>query len=318
MPPIVLRAGPYSDTVRSSRLVTVAWLAMLLAVNIGLFLLLVESSIGTIRGQMLDTVALTGNWAGREHFAGPLDSALNVISLASLVLVLAMVGLIAIARRRFALAAMAVILIGGSTGSTWLLKERLITRVDLGVDPQRAFAGNSLPSGHAAAAAAFAVGLVLVLPPRVRGVASLLGATYAAVVGVATLSSGWHRPSDVIAAYLLVGGWAAAAGLLLVLAQRSGAPVSHRAGWSLVANLAAGLVLLIVGIVMLVSTFHDMTTPIGAMPTSALSRGYAGSVATIAGAAYLMMAVVLVTIHRVVPRYEDDERQAILGQFARP
>src|SRR5690606_39114784 len=104
------------------------------------------------------------------------------------------------------------------------------------------FAGNSLPSGHATAAAAFAIGLTLVLPPRARGPVSLVGATYAAVVGVATLSSGWHRPSDVVAAYLVVGGWAAAAGLVLVLTQHPTAVVvrRERAGWSLVVSSALG------------------------------------------------------------------------------
>jgi hypothetical protein len=205
---------------------------------------------------------------------------------------------------------MAVVLVAGSTLSTYVLKTYVITRTDLGVDPERATAGNSLPSGHAAAAAAFAVGLVLVLPPAARGVASVVGATYAAVVGVATLSAGWHRPSDVIASYLIVGGWAAGAGLMLILAQRRSAVVSSqdRAGWSLGATLVGGLLLLGGGTVALLFTFNRMTEPVDAMSPRLLAIGYGGSAMAIAGAAYLMMAVVLSTVHRVVPHSKDGSR----------
>ena len=281
-----------------------AWLAALAVANLVLLLLVVKYSIGTIRGQMLDTVALAGNSLGRVRFGGTLNTALDAISVASLVLVLLVVGLIALLRRRFALAVMAVILVAGSVATTYVLKYYVITRTDLGVDPERAAAGNSLPSGHATAAAAFAVGLVLVLPKGARGIASLLGATYAAIVGVATLSAGWHRPSDVLASYLIVGGWAAAAGLLLVALQRPGAVVSERdrAGLSLAGTLVGGVTLLGAGVVALALTFNRMSVPVEEMSSRLLTLGYMGSVATITGAAYLMMAVVLVTVHRVVPQ----------------
>lgn len=280
-----------------------AWLAGLAVANLVLLLLVVKYSIGTIRGQMLDTVALAGNGLGRVRFGGTLNTALDAVSVASLVLVLLVVGLIALLRRRFALAVMAVILVAGSVATTYVLKYYVITRTDLGVDPERAAAGNSLPSGHATAAAAFAVGLVLVLPKGARGIASLVGATYAAVAGVATLSAGWHRPSDVLASYLIVGGWAAAAGLLLVALQRPGAVVSERdrAGLSLAGTLVGGVTLLAAGVVALALTFNRMSVPVEAMSSRLLTLGYLGSVAAIAGAAYLMMAVVLVTVHRVVP-----------------
>lgn len=289
------------------KLATTAWLASLALANVVLFVLVASLSVGTIRGQMLDTIALAGNSIGREQIRAPLNTALNAISVGSLILVLILVGAIALARKRYSLAIMAVVLVAGSAATTYVLKSYLITRLDFGVDPERASAPNSLPSGHAAAAAAFAVGLVLVVPPRVRGLTSVLGATYAAVVGIATLSSGWHRPSDVIASYLIVGGWAAGAGLLLVLAQRPTAVVSSRdrAGWSFGATLVCGLALLITGIATLYYVFDRMSTPIEEMDASLLSMGYLGSALAIAGAAYLMMAVVLVTIHRVVPHSKD-------------
>jgi membrane-associated phospholipid phosphatase len=283
--------------------VTAAWLALLWMVNVGLFLVLQYASVRTISGQMLDTVALDGNSLGRRTVDGPLDVALNAVSVVSLVLVLVVIGAVAAVRRRYSLAIMSATVVVGSSLTTYVLKSQLITRPEFGVDPARSGAGNSFPSGHTTAAAAFAIGLTLVLPPAARGIASVIGATYAAVVGIATLSSGWHRPSDVVAAYLIAGGWAAYAGLLLVLVQRSSAVVTSadRAGWSLAAALAAGAVLTMAGLAVLVFVFERMSAPVDAMASGLLRLGYLGSALTIAGAAYLMMAVVLVSVHRVVP-----------------
>ena len=297
---------------------TAAWLAALTAVNIVLFLLVSHASVQTIRGQMLDTIALAGRNLGRDSVGGPLNTALNAVSVVSLVVVLVAVGLIALVRRRYSLAIMAVVLVVGSAATSLLLKHYLISRPEFGVDPDRSGAGNSLPSGHATAAAAFAVGLVPVLPPAARGLASLIGATYAAVVGVATLSSGWHRPSDVVAAYLIVGGWAAFAGLLLTVAQRASAVVSSgdRSNWAVVATVAGGALLLVSGLVALTLTFGRMTDPVENMGSRPLSVGYLGSALTIAGAAYLMMAVVLVTAHRVVPHSKDGRAPQAESVFA--
>ena len=77
-----------------------------------------------------------------------------------------------------------------------------IVRPDLGVDPERAEAGNSFPSGHAT------VGRVGRGGARTRAATAGAGSprssapAYAALVGVATMSAGWHRPSDSVAAYL--------------------------------------------------------------------------------------------------------------------
>ncbi len=285
------------------KLVTAAWLALLSLVNVGLLLVVWYASLRTITGQMLDTVALYGNSLGRRTVDAPLDGALNAISTVSLILVLIVIAVVAVVRRRFALAIMSAVVVVGSAATTYLLKYYLIMRPEFGVDPDRSGAGNSFPSGHATVAAAFAIGLMLVLPPAARGLASIIGASYAAVVGIATLSSGWHRLSDVIAAYLIASGWAAFAGLVLVLAQQPSAVVTSadRAGWSLAAALVGGSALTVSGVAVLWFVFERLTTPIEAMGSALLRLGYLGSALTIAGAAYLMMAVVLVSVHRVVP-----------------
>jgi membrane-associated phospholipid phosphatase len=283
--------------------VTLAWLGALWLVNTVLFTILAWVSVRTTRGQMLDTVALYGNGLGRRTVSGPLDAALGAVSVVSTVLVLLVIAGVAMARRRVALAVMSAAVVVGATLTTLVLKRWIIGRPFLGIDPDRAFAGNSLPSGHTTAAAAFAIGLTLVAPPRARGPVSLVGATYAAVVGVATLSSGWHRPSDVVAAYLVVGGWAAFAGLILVLTQRPTDVVTRRerSELSLAAALALGSVLGVTGLAIAFHVVTRMEAPVETMPNDLLRLGYLGSVLTVAGAAYLMTAVVLVSVHRVVP-----------------
>jgi hypothetical protein len=143
-----------------------------------------------------------------------------------------------------------------------------------------------------------------VLPPRARWLAAVLGAGYAAVAGVATMSEGWHRPSDAIGALLLVGAWAAGAGLVLALAQDGDDVVRTRdarrfavvllalAGLALLAGAAGGFAL-IDGVVW---------TPAEELSRGRLFAAYAGSAAGIAGTAALVMALVLATMHRVVPR----------------
>ncbi|MFW0783469.1 phosphatase PAP2 family protein [Gordonia sp. CPCC 206044] len=70
---------------------------------------------------------------------------------------------------------------------------------------------NSAPSGHAAALTAAVVLLVLIVPPVLRPWVGLLGAAWIAVIDVGLITSGWHRPSDVLISSLLVVG----AGVLL-------------------------------------------------------------------------------------------------------
>ena len=69
--------------------------------------------------------------------------------------------------------------------------------------------GNTLPSGHTTAAASVSAALLLVVPPRVRPWAAVLGAGYTTATGISTLIGQWHRPSDVVAAVLVVLAWTA-------------------------------------------------------------------------------------------------------------
>ncbi|MEV4656426.1 phosphatase PAP2 family protein [Micromonospora sp. NPDC049301] len=282
---------------------TAVWLVVMALVQAAAFLAVWRVAVHSEIGQWIDTVALTGNRIGQDRIDGPVDTLLNAMSVVSLLAATATIGFIALMRGRIALAITATLLIAGANLSTQLLKYGL-DRPDYGLDPERAGVGNSLPSGHTAVAASVAVALVLVLPRKVRAVGAFLGATYAAVAGVATLSAGWHRPSDAVAAYLVVGVWAALAGLLLLITQREQAQVAPGD-----AHRLAALLLGVTGVLALIACVLALSWLVELRDTGPdeLSRrplfvGYAGSAAGIAGTMAVVMALVLIVVHRLVPR----------------
>lgn len=256
-------------------------------------------------GQWVDTVALTGNRIGQDHIEEPVDRILNAMSVVSLLAATAVIGFIALIRGRVALAVTATLLIAGANATTQLLKYGLV-RPDFGIDPERIYAGNSLPSGHATVAASVAVALVLVLPRTVRVFGAFLGAGYAAIAGVATLSAGWHRPSDAVAAYLVVGAWAAVAGLVLLFFQREQAVVepgdAHRVAGAVLGGI--GVVALLASAVALSWLVDRSTIPVESLGRRPLFIGYAGSAAGIVGTIAVVAALVLVVVHRLVPRWK--------------
>jgi membrane-associated phospholipid phosphatase len=282
---------------------TAVWLIVMALVQVAAFLAVWRVAVHTEIGQWVDTVALTGNRIGQDRIDGPVDKLLNAMSVVSLLGATAVIGFIALIRGRIALAITATLLIAGANVSTQLLKYGL-NRPDYGLDPERAAVGNSLPSGHTTVAASVAVALMLVLPAKVRAVGAFLAAAYAAAAGVATLSAGWHRPSDAVAAYLVVGVWAALAGLVLLITQREQAQVApgdaHRLAALLLA--AAGVLALIASGLALSWLVELRGTGPDELSRRPLFIGYAGSAAGIAGTMAVVMSLVLIVVHRLVPR----------------
>ncbi|EWM68848.1 MULTISPECIES: phosphatase PAP2 family protein [Micromonospora] len=284
---------------------TAVWLVVLALLQTAAFVLVWRFAVHTELGQWLDTVALTGNQIGQDRIDGPVDTLLNAMSVVSLLAATAVIGFIALIRGRKALAVTATLLIAGANVTTQLLKHFLV-RPDFGIDPERAAAGNSLPSGHTSVAASVAVALILVLPRKLRAAGAFLGAGYAAAAGVATLSAGWHRPSDAVAAYLVVGAWAAVAGLVLLVFQREQAVVepgdAHRVTAAVLGG--AGAVALLASALALSWLVDRSTIPVEALSRRQLFVGYAGSAAGIAGTIAVVAALVLVVVHRLVPRWK--------------
>ncbi|MEE6261512.1 phosphatase PAP2 family protein [Plantactinospora sonchi] len=282
---------------------TAGWLCLLTLVQVLALIAVWWFAVRTEHGQLLDTIALTGNSIGRQRIVGVVGGVLNAVSLLSLLAATVVIGFIALIRGRIGLAVVTIVLIAGANVTTQALKY-FIQRPDFGIDPERAAAGNSLPSGHTTVAASVAIALVMVLPPRLRGWGALLGAGYAAAAGVATLSAGWHRPSDAIAALLVVGAWGTLASLVLLLTQGETVQVEPGDGHQVARNVLAigGLALLVGAAVAIGWTDGERMIPIEEFGRRRLLVAYAGSAAGIVGTAALVMALVLRTVHRVVPR----------------
>ena len=201
-----------SLTVRTSSTISpVRYLAGAFA-GIGLFTGLYVFFVRTLAGQAMDQLAFDGAEFGRRSVTPLAQELLDAVPLVSVVIGLLLTGVVTVVRRNGKTLVVAFGAALGAVVSTQLLKMAILTRPDLGVD---GYDGNSFPSGHTTVAAASALAVFLVASPRTRGLAALGGSGFAIVAGVATLANGWHRPSDVIAALLVVAIWGCVAGLVL-------------------------------------------------------------------------------------------------------
>jgi membrane-associated phospholipid phosphatase len=279
------------------------WLLLLATAQGYALLSLREYFVFTETGQRLDWIALSANTIGEDRIRGLVDTVLDAVSAAALIGATLFVGFVALIRRRILLALTATALVVAANIVTQVLKN-VTVRPDLGVDLERVAAGNSFPSGHTTVAASLAVALVLVLPAQVRAWGAFLGVGYAALAGVATMSAGWHRPSDAVGSLLVVGVCAAVAGALLVLFQRDDGFADEQPGHraAVVVLLVAGVLALVGAAVALNGVLEVVETPPDDLGRSRLLAAYGGAAAGIAGTAALMMALFLGSVHLVVPR----------------
>lgn len=146
---------------------------------------------------------------------------LQTIDVSSLALLGGAIVLVALIRRRAALAVAAAVLVAGANLMTQALKAGLGHLDLLGGETARASAG-AFPSGHATVAMSLALALVLVAPASQRPLAALVGMAYAVGVGIAVVALGWHFPSDVGGAYLVAAAWACAVAAALSAHGRRG------------------------------------------------------------------------------------------------
>ena len=161
-------------------------------------------AVHTTAGQRWDERLRGGVDAGqaRIHEAG--SDLLQTISVSSLALVGALIVAIALVRRRPRLAIGAGVVVLGSNVTVQVMKGAL-ERPPLGDTWWNG--PNSFPSGHATVAMSLAMAVILVAPPALRVPMAVIGGAYALGVGVAVIALDWHRPSDVLGAYLVVTAW---------------------------------------------------------------------------------------------------------------
>jgi membrane-associated phospholipid phosphatase len=162
--------------------------------------------VRTYHGQRLDQGAFDGHALASGHARSAADHLLTTISVASLALALVVLMAQAAIRRRVGLSLVAGAVIIGAVLTTEILKHWLLSRPEL--VPTTLYR-NSFPSGHATVAFSVGVAATLVVPPRLRRSTAILAVLYGGGIGVAVVAAGWHRPSDVVGAFLVATAWAA-------------------------------------------------------------------------------------------------------------
>jgi len=223
----------------------------------GAFVVMLALAYGSPDARWLDASAFQGfmglqrpkvsdltTWLGR--LGDPAQVATIAIGLAA----------VALARGRPRMAVVVVLLVGLTSISSQVLKAVLAyPRSDELINGAHVSPA-AFPSGHATASMSLAIALVLVVSPRLRPLAALVGSALALGVSFSVVSMGWHFPSDVIGGFLLATGWTLIllAGLLALevryperagrsaLARRSRAVVDAVSGAGLVVVLVAGAI----------------------------------------------------------------------------
>lgn len=169
--------------------------------------------VRTTTGQFIDESALVE----ATELSGPAGKAstkfLDALPMICLAIASVVVLFVTVARRRWKAAGIAIAACVAANLATQVLKFLIPDRPDRGVQTLEL---NSLPSGHTTLAASAAAAVFLMVSPRWRPLAGFLGSTFAVATGISTLINQWHRPADVVAAFLVVGAVMLPAGWLIV------------------------------------------------------------------------------------------------------
>ncbi|GAA1149264.1 phosphatase PAP2 family protein [Nesterenkonia lutea] len=212
---------------------------------VGLFGVLYWIAVHTETGQLLDIMMQrTGSTTG--HPLPELDPENEWIAV--WILLPPILACAALSHRRgrhgrWMILASAAVLVLGANLSTQAFKLVFSTRPVL-VGLTSEWTGNSLPSGHTTMAASVAAAAFLISRPRDRALWGILAATWSAGWGAYIFVEGWHLPSDMIAAYLVVTAWTLLCGAVVLqteardpnlapLPAESGRPGGPQAGLSL-------------------------------------------------------------------------------------
>ena len=203
-------AAPMSESLNDPLLSSPRWSARILCLLLAVGFLAAAGAVWlafvrTITGQQYDEIV----WSSFSRFIPQalrqvtLFFVSNYVTIAFVVLICLASFITALVRKRWELFAQLVVfglvcLVGG-----WGLK-RVLPRPHLA--RQMAAPANSSPSGHSVAAMAAALMLVMAVGLAWRWVASLIGWAFALLVGCSVVYGKWHRPSDVLVAFLFVTG----------------------------------------------------------------------------------------------------------------
>ena len=174
--------------------------------------------VRTTTGQFIDESALVEAVALSGTAGKAATKLLDWLPALSVVIASIVVVFVTIVRRRWAAAGIAIAACVGANVATQILKDLVPVRPYRGIETLEL---NSLPSGHTTMAASAAAAVFLMVSPRWRPLAGFLGGSFAVATGVSTLINQWHRPADVVAAFLVVGAFMLPAGWLIIRTGRS-------------------------------------------------------------------------------------------------
>jgi hypothetical protein len=193
----------------------------------------------TYRGQAVEEAALVGRSVRPHDIAGDALELLDVVGLVSLAAACALLGAIALARRRWWLAVATGTMVLGANVTTQLLKRELL---------------------------------------------------------VAVVVAGWHRPSDAVGAWLVVGSWTAL--VLAVLAAGGRVPVMRPIRKSILAVLLVfGVVTVVLGSFALLGLAAAESWFVeGAFNDARRGVAYVAASAGIIASATLMVGTLLVAL----------------------
>ena len=169
-------------------------------------------TVRTVAGRLVSDASLRGALSTRSAASDSVHAVLDVVSVGSLAVATAVVVVIALLRLAGRAAVVAIGLLAAANVSTWLLKNYLFSRPDLGLRE----------------AAPKTAALVLVVPVALRRVAAVFGASVGALVAVATMSAGWHRAGDALAAFCVVGFWSVVAAWVVLRGSDQAVPGEDR------------------------------------------------------------------------------------------
>jgi membrane-associated phospholipid phosphatase len=272
------------------RLAIASVLAMVAAA--GCYLLMVRTSLG----QRFDNAAYLG---ATDQVGGPAANAqLRRITGDSFALVLVVLVVLGAVRRRLLLGLGAALAAALAVVGTDFLKDHLLTRPPLTADLLKV--GNTFPSGHTATAVACAMALVIVSPPRWRGVAAVTAGAYAWITAAEVQTAGWHRPSDAIGASLLAFAAITAVSSALAVARPvtwNGA-VRHRVAQGILGLV--GLVDLVVigwGLVRVLGYLRNHADGLVA-PGSLREDAYVTGLAVTVGVVVVLLMILLALVGR--------------------
>ena len=169
--------------------------------------------VTTRTGQLIDQRAFNGALLGQRSVAPVTLGLLDALPITGVAVALIVSILVTIVRRNGGVLLAALGAAVAANIVTQLVKHVILDRPDRDVP---GYAYNSLPSGHTALAASAVLVVFLVSSQQSRPIVATVGAFFTAIVGISTLANQWHRPSDVVAALLVVAFFGCVAGLVVI------------------------------------------------------------------------------------------------------